>query len=52
MLRSTVQFQKGLSLPSFLATYGTEEQWREALYRIRWPSGFAAHAVVTAVIFS
>jgi hypothetical protein len=40
MLRSTVQFQKGLSLPSFLATYGTEEQWREALYRIRWPSGF------------
>jgi hypothetical protein len=40
MPRSTVQFQKGLSLPSFLATYGTEEQCREALYRIRWPSGF------------
>jgi transposase-like protein len=40
MPRSTVQFQRGLSLTSFLATYGTEEQCREALYRIRWPSGF------------
>lgn len=41
MPKNKVQFQKGLSLPSFLSQYGTEEQCREALFSLRWPSGFS-----------
>ncbi|MDX2347876.1 MAG: IS1595 family transposase [Nitrospirota bacterium] len=40
MARNKVQFQKGLSLNEFLQEYGTEEQCFEALYALRWPSGF------------
>lgn len=40
MARNKVQFQKGLSLNEFLQDYGTEEQCFEALYALRWPSGF------------
>ena len=40
MARSTIQFQKGLSLRQFLRLYGTEEQCEAALEKARWPDGF------------
>lgn len=40
MKRNPVQFQKGLSLATFLRQYGTEAQCTEAFFRWRWPSGF------------
>jgi transposase-like protein len=40
MAKNTIQFQKGLSLSQFLSFYGTEEQCRAALFRMRWPQGF------------
>ena len=35
MAKNTVQFQKGLNFPQLLTTYGTEEQCREALFKMR-----------------
>lgn len=35
-----IQMQHGLSLPDFLAHYGTEAQCEEALKHARWPHGF------------
>lgn len=40
MVKNTVQFQGGLSLPRSPATCGTEEQRRLALFTMRWPQGF------------
>jgi len=40
MVRSAIQFQKGLSLRQFLRLYGTEEQCEAALEKARWPDGF------------
>lgn len=40
MAQNNVQFQKGMSLPEFLALYGTEEQCFNALFEWRWPKGF------------
>lgn len=40
MQKNTVQFQKGLSLFDFLEKYGTDEQCSQALYQLRWPTGF------------
>lgn len=40
MARNPIQFQPGLSLPAFLARYGTEAQCRDALFAMRWPDGF------------
>jgi transposase-like protein len=40
MARNKVQFQKGLSEAQFAVLYGTEDQYREAVMRWRWPSGF------------
>ena len=40
MAQNKVQFQKGLSLPSFMDLYGTEEQCFTALFNWRWPNGF------------
>jgi len=55
MARNRLQFQKGLSLTEFTATYGTEEQCEAALKAWRWPEGFVCphcgetkHAVVGA----
>lgn len=44
MPMNRVQFQKGLSMPEFLARYGTEEQCEQALVAARWPSGFVCPA--------
>ena len=40
MAMNHVQFQPGLSMPAFFASYGTEEQCEQALETVRWPSGF------------
>ncbi|MCU7858960.1 MAG: IS1595 family transposase [Candidatus Thiodiazotropha sp. (ex Lucinoma kastoroae)] len=40
MSKNQVQFQKGISLTTFLKEYGTEEQCHSALYQWRWPNGF------------
>lgn len=40
MAKNKIQFQRGMSLPEFLSMYGTEEQCREAVFRLRWPQGF------------
>jgi hypothetical protein len=40
MPKNKIQFQRGLSLPDFLASYGTDSQCRETLFRFRWPHGF------------
>ena len=39
MPKNKIQFQKGLSLPKFLNSYGKEEQCEKALYTMRWPQG-------------
>lgn len=41
MPRNQIQFQPGLSLIDFLKHYGTEEQCRKALFKLRWPTGFS-----------
>lgn len=41
MAMNKVQFQQGLSMVEFLQAYGSEAQCREALFRSRWPQGFA-----------
>lgn len=40
MAKNKIQFQQGLSLLEFFASYGTEEQCRHALFQWRWPKGF------------
>jgi predicted RNA-binding Zn-ribbon protein involved in translation (DUF1610 family) len=40
MAQNPIQFQKGMSLPDFLKTYGTESQCEQALEQWRWPEGF------------
>ncbi|MHB8790253.1 MAG: transposase [Desulfobulbaceae bacterium] len=32
------EFQRGLSLNTFLSTYGTEQECRETLFRLRLPN--------------
>jgi hypothetical protein len=41
MAMNRVQFQPGLSMPDFMAQYGTDEQCEAALCASRWPGGFA-----------
>lgn len=40
MPMNRVQFQHGLSLPEFLAQYGTRAACERALQKARWPDGF------------
>lgn len=40
MAKNKVQFQPGMSLSQFLSIYGSEEQCRTALFKMRWPRGF------------
>ncbi|WP_038045970.1 transposase, partial [Thioalkalivibrio sp. ALE9] len=40
MAQNRIQFQPGMSLPAFIAQYGTEAQCEAALERARWPDGF------------
>src|SRR5262244_1016014 len=44
MARNVVQFQKGLSEPAFEQQYGTEEQCRAIVIKLRWPDGFECPA--------
>jgi len=53
MAQNRIQFQPGMSMPEFIAQYGTEEQCAAALEQTRWPDGFrcprcgsAAHGVI------
>ncbi len=39
MPKNKIQFQKGLSLPKFLYSYGTEKQCEKVLFSMRWPQG-------------
>ena len=55
MARNRFQFQVGMSLDQFMASYGTVEQCEAALTKWRWPDGFVCahchssdHAVVGA----
>ena len=40
MPKNQVQFQKSLSLPQFQAKYSSEQQCRQALFKIKFPDGF------------
>ena len=40
MPKNKIQLQKGLSLQSFLKSYGTEEGCRNRLFKMRWLNGF------------
>ncbi len=40
MAKNMIQFQYGMSLPTFLKAYGTEEQCIQALIDWRWSQGF------------
>jgi len=40
-MKNKVQFQKGYSLFQFMKDYGTEEKCRNALFKWRWPKGYA-----------
>ena len=53
MAQNRIQFQPGMSMPEFIAQYGTEEQCAAALEQTRWPDGFrcprcgsASHGVI------
>ena len=41
MARNAVQLQKGLSEAEFDRLYGTEEQCRAVVIKLRWPEGFS-----------
>jgi len=40
MKQNSIQFQKGLSLATFLDNYGSQDKCAEALFHWRWPTGF------------
>ena len=39
MTTNHIQFQPGMSIPEFLASFGTEAQCAEAVRQARWPQG-------------
>jgi hypothetical protein len=44
MAKNPVQFQRGMSLSTFLSRFGSEEHCHAALVRMRWPEGFVCPA--------
>jgi len=40
MARNPIQLYPGLSLPAFLAQYGTDAPCQASLFQYRWPNGF------------
>lgn len=44
MARNPVQFQRGMSLATFLQRFGSDEQCHDALIGMRWPGGFVCPA--------
>ena len=48
--RSDIHFQRGVSLAKFHENYSTEEKCTSALFRLKWPKGFAAPSVITTNI--
>lgn len=42
--KNMIQFQAGMSLPAFQASYGSEAQCRQSLFEGRWPQGFICPA--------
>ncbi|WP_460881389.1 transposase, partial [Pseudaeromonas pectinilytica] len=40
MARNKVQFQKSMSIYTFIQRYGDEAQCQQRLFDIRWPQGF------------
>ena len=40
MAFNRIQFQRGISLPEFMNSFGTEEQCAVAVNASRWPNGF------------
>lgn len=40
MANQQIQFQRGMSIPEFLSSFGTEAQCAEAVKQARWPAGF------------
>ena len=40
MKKNMIQFQKGLSMASFISRYGQESRCKEELFKQRWPKGF------------
>ena len=41
MTKNQVRFQKGLSLPELMDTYGTEEQCEQVLLSLKWLQGYS-----------
>ena len=40
MAKNKVQFQKSISIQSFINKYGQEEQCQKQLFNMRWPNGY------------
>lgn len=40
MPKNKIQLQKGLSLQDLLKSYGKEDEYRNRLFKMRWPTGF------------
>ena len=43
MARNKVQFQKSMSIHTFIQRYSDEAQCQQRLFDIRWPQGFQLH---------
>lgn len=41
MAKNKIQFQKGMSITEFMKKYGSHEQCRKALFKLRWPNGYS-----------
>ena len=39
-MKNKIQFQKGISLIDFLKQYGSEQQCRDAVFKLKWSNGF------------